>query len=111
MEFQPEQLSIGKAPSTLPSIYIVGIQQEVVFSLSTPDSGGSEVKASARNVGDLGSDPWVGKIPWRKKWQPTLVFLPGESHGRRSLVGYSPGVTKSQTRLSDFTFTFTPDSE
>ena len=34
-------------------------------------------------------DPWVGKIPWRRAWQPTLVFLPGESHGQRSLVGYS----------------------
>ena len=37
-----------------------------------------------------GFDPWVGKIPWRRKWQPTLVFSPGESHGQRSLVGYSP---------------------
>ena len=35
-------------------------------------------------------DSWVGKIPWRGKWQPTPVFLPGESHGQRSLVGYSP---------------------
>ena len=35
-------------------------------------------------------DPWFGKIPWRRKWQPTLVFLPGESHEQRSLVGYSP---------------------
>ena len=35
-------------------------------------------------------DPWVRKIPWRRRWQPTPVFLPGESHGRRSLVGYSP---------------------
>ena len=35
-------------------------------------------------------NPWVGKIPWRRKWQPTPVFLPGESHGQRSLVGYSP---------------------
>ena len=34
--------------------------------------------------------PWVGKIPWRKKWQPTPVFLPGKSHGRRSLIGYCP---------------------
>ena len=34
-------------------------------------------------------DPLVGKIPWRRKWQPTPVFLPGESHGQRSLVGYS----------------------
>ena len=36
-----------------------------------------------------GFDPQVGKIPWRRKWQPTLVFLPGESHRQRSLVGYS----------------------
>ena len=34
-------------------------------------------------------DPWVGKIPWRGKWQPTSLFLPGESHGQKSLVGYS----------------------
>ena len=35
-------------------------------------------------------DPWVGLIPWRRAWQPTLVFLPGEYHGQRSLAGYSP---------------------
>ena len=34
-------------------------------------------------------DPWVGKISWRRAWQPTPVFLPGESHGQRSLVGYT----------------------
>ena len=33
-------------------------------------------------------DPWVQKIPWRRAWQPTLVFLPGESHGQKSLEGY-----------------------
>ena len=37
-----------------------------------------------------GFNPWVGKIPWRRKWQPTPVFLPGESHGQRRLAGYSP---------------------
>ena len=42
-----------------------------------------------------------------RKWQPTPVFLPGESHGQRSLVGYSPRVAKSWTWLSNFTFTFT----
>ena len=52
--------------------------------------GGSEVKASACNAGDPGFNPWVGKLPWRRTWQPTPVFLPGESHGERSLVGYSP---------------------
>ena len=35
-------------------------------------------------------NPWVGKIPWRRARQPTAVFLPGESHGQRSLAGYSP---------------------
>ena len=44
--------------------------------------------------GRPGFDPWIGKISWRRKWQPTPVFLPGESHGRRSLVGYSPRGSK-----------------
>ena len=35
-------------------------------------------------------DPWVGKIPWKKKWLPTPVFLPGEFHAQRGLTGYSP---------------------
>jgi len=46
-------------------------------------------------------DPWVGKTPSRRKWQPTPGFLPGESHGQRSLAGYSPWGHKSQTQLSD----------
>ena len=40
-------------------------------------------------------------LQWRRKWQPTLVFLPGESHGQRSLAGYSPWDHKAQTRLSN----------
>ena len=71
--------------------------------------GNSVGKASACSVGDLGSIPgsvssrqsiclqsgrpgcnsWVGKFPWRRKWQPTPVFLPGEAYGQRSLAGYS----------------------
>ena len=43
-------------------------------------------------------DPWVWKIPWRRKWQPTLVFLIGKSDGQRSLAGYSPwGLKESDT--------------
>ena len=41
-----------------------------------------------------GFNPWVRKIPWRRKWQLTLVFLHGKSHGQRNLVGYSPWVAK-----------------
>ena len=43
-----------------------------------------------------GFDPWVGKISWRRKWRPTPVLLPGESHGRRSLVG-PPGCKELDT--------------
>ena len=44
--------------------------------------------ANAENITRCGFDPWVRKIPWRRKWQPTPVFLPGEFHGQRRLAGY-----------------------
>ena len=47
-------------------------------------------KESASQCRRNGFNPWVGEISWRRKWQPTLVFLPGKSHGQRKLVGYSP---------------------
>ena len=47
-------------------------------------------------------DPWVGKIPWRREWQPTPIFSPGEYHGQRSLAAYIVHrVAKSQTKLSN----------
>ena len=52
--------------------------------------GGKESASNTGATGDTGCDPCVGKTPWRRKWQPTPVFLPGESHGQRSLAGYSP---------------------
>ena len=52
--------------------------------------GGSDGKESACNAGRPGFDPWVRKIPWRKEWLPTPLFLPGEFHGQRSLADYSP---------------------
>ena len=57
--------------------------------------------------GRLGFDPWVGKIPWRRKWQPTPVFLRGESHGWRSLVGYSPWGCKESNTTELLTLTLT----
>ena len=48
------------------------------------------VKNPPANAGDPGLIPRVGKVRWRRAWQPTPVFLPGESHGQRSLAGYSP---------------------
>ena len=46
--------------------------------------------ADAGDVRDLGSIPGSGRFPWRRKWLPTPVFLPGESHEQRNPVGYSP---------------------
>ena len=60
-------------------------------SLQTP--GGASDKESTchcRRHERLGFHPWVRKIPWRRKWHPTPVFLSGESHGQRNLAGYSP---------------------
>ena len=51
-------------------------------------------------------DPWVRKIPWRREWLPTLVFLPGESHGERSLGVCSPWSHKQWTWLSNWHSTF-----
>ena len=53
-----------------------------------------------------GFDPWVRKIPWRKEWQPTPVFFPGEFHGQKDLAIYSPwghkGVVLTHISLSEF---------
>ena len=51
-------------------------------------------------------DPWVGKIPWRREWQPTPVLLPGESHGQRSLAGYSLWRRRDWHDWATTTFTF-----
>ena len=67
---------------------------------------GSEVKSVCLQCGRPGFDPWVGKIPWRRKWQSTSVFLPGESHGRRSLVGYSPRGRKESGTTERLRFHF-----
>ena len=62
--------------------------QTYYHNLDFPD--GPDSKSICLQGGRPRFDPWVGKIPWRRKWQPTPVFLPGESHGRRSQVDYSP---------------------
>ena len=53
-------------------------------------TSGKEPACQCRRCKSSGFHPWVWKIPWRKAWQLTPVILPRESHGQRSLVGYSP---------------------
>ena len=65
-------------------------------------AGGKEPACQCRRHKRHGFDSWVGKILWKRVWQPILVFLPGESHGQRSLAGYDPldlWVVKSRTQL------------
>ena len=63
-----------------------GICYPLQYSWAFP--GGSDGKEFSCNVGDLGSIPGLGRFPWRREGLPTPVFLPGESHGQRSLAGY-----------------------
>ena len=56
------------------------------FSFYPGASQAALVVESPSDARDVGFDPWVRKIPWRRKWQPTPVMLPGESHGQRSLA-------------------------
>ena len=54
--------------------------------------------------GGPGIDPWVRKIPWRRAWLPTAVFLPRESYGWRSLAGYSPWGHKDSDTIEQLHF-------
>ena len=67
------------------------IWKKVPFPMGLPRwLSGKEFTWQCRRHRRHGFDPWVKKIPWSRKWQPTTVFLPGRFHGQRSLVGYSP---------------------
>ena len=77
----------------LKSVSGLAVQLNWYLSLSQGFAGGTSGKESTcqcRRHKRRGFDPWVGKIPWRRAWQTTPVFLLGESHGQRSLAGYSP---------------------
>ena len=73
-------------------------QMLVILELRNPalnggfsgSAGGKVPACQYRSHRRRGFHPWVGKIPWERKWQPAPVFLPAESPGQRSLAGYSP---------------------
>ena len=69
-------------------------------------SSGSDGKVSACNAEDLGLIPWVRKIPWRRKWEPTPVLLPEKFREWRSLVGYSPWGHKESDMTERLHFLF-----
>ena len=61
--------------------------KEMLRGFPGGDSG-KEPACQRRRCKRCGFDPWVEKMPWRRAWQPTPAFLPGESHGQKSLAGY-----------------------
>ena len=75
----------------------------IYFAWSFP--GGSDHKESACQCRRPRFNLWVRKIPWRREWQPTPVFLPGKSHGQRSLAGCSPWVCKESDMTKRLTYT------
>ena len=88
-------------PSSLP--YHVSYSWKVILTDVSPSRftgpyiskvpgfpSGLVVKNPPANAGDVGSIPGLGRFPWRRNWQPIPVFLPGKSHGQRSLADYSP---------------------
>ena len=56
---------------------------------------GKESACQCRKCKSCGFDSWARKIPWSRKWKPTPIFLPGKSHGQKSLAGYNPWSHKS----------------
>ena len=93
-EFSPVMLkkSLGRGQSRPHIMYTFGYQQNRLYSYFSglPSwLSGKEPACHCRRCKRCGFDPWVGKIPWRRKWQPTPVFSPGKSCRQRSLEGSS----------------------
>ena len=66
------------------------VNQPYIYMGFSGGTSGKEPSYQCRRYEKRRFDPWVKKIPWRRKWQPTPVFLSGEPHGQRIMVGYSP---------------------
>ena len=71
-------------------VLLIYLQPNLLSLVFPGGCSGKEPACQCRRLWRSRFDTWVGKIPWRRAWQPTPVFLPGESHGQRSLVGHSP---------------------
>ena len=82
-------------------------EKRVTCGLSVWASLVAQMVKNLLQCGRLGFSPWVGKIPRRRKWQPSPILLPGESHGQRSLMGYSPWGLKELDTTEQLTLNFT----
>ena len=84
-------MSSGVCSLLMAGVYLVGMADALIHTTLAFHYVSTSLVAQTvkRLSGRPGFEPWVGKIPWRRKWQSTPVLLPGKSHGQRSLVGYS----------------------
>ena len=94
-------------PSSRRRYFLLSLYFFLLFVIWSFPGGvsGREPACQCRRLGRCELDPWVRKIPWRRKWQPTPVFTPREAHGQCSLGGYRPWGPKSRTQLSDWAHT------
>ena len=91
---------------TLDGVHSMGLDKFIIMCIHHKSGlprwlSGKEPTWQCRRLKGCGFDKsssWVRKSPWRRKWQPTSVFLPGKVHGQRSLVGYSPWSHKETRR-------------
>ena len=93
---ESRQSACGQRETARENIDILGISELKWIGGFPGSASGKEPTCQCRRHKRCGFNAWVGKIPWRREWQHTTVFLPRESHGQRSLVGYGPrGCTES----------------
>ena len=92
------QITVQACPTPEPPC---GLQGLPTWLADPGGASGKESTCQCRRPKRHGSYLLVEKVPWRTAWQPTPVFLPGESHGQRSLVATAHRVAKSQTQLSN----------
>ena len=83
-------LARGRPSTKVNTGYILCERNAITYIKDRGFPGGLVVKNSPADPGERMFAPWVREIPWRRKWQPAPVFLPGKSHAQRSLAGYSP---------------------
>ena len=115
-QINQEAIVVNKKQSVKSQAKVVGNSWEVCRKMSGFDvnctctwtsqvaTGVKNLPANAVRHKKRGFDPWVGKIPWRREREPTSIFWPGESHGQRSLEGYSP-VGCKESDLTEVTYT------
>ena len=124
MKHKLESRLLGEISITSDDTTLMAESEEELKSLFIMRNAGLEeaqagIKIAGRNVNNLAQtvkrlstmretwvNPWVGKIRWGRKWQPTPVLLPGKSHGQRSLIGYSPWGRKESDMTEQLHFHF-----